>query len=106
MESIFQSLDALQRWSLARLLAEGLPVSPRGSPTMELCGVQLILVNPRRRIITSRIRKWSFPLALGEFCWHLAGSNELPFINYYSRRWNDFADDERTIRGSCYGYRI
>jgi len=57
-------------------------------------------------MITSAVRKWSLPLAVGEFCWHLSASNELSFIRYYSSRWNDFADDEQTIRGSCYGYRF
>ncbi len=66
----------------------------------------MVLANPRRRILTSAARKWSLPLALGEFCWHLSASNELSFIRYYSTRWDDFTDDEQTIRGSCYGYRL
>jgi thymidylate synthase len=57
-------------------------------------------------MITSAARQWSVPLAIGEFCWHLSASNELSFIRFYSGRWDDFADDERTIRGSCYGYRL
>lgn len=106
MSPVFQSLDELQRWSFEHLLAEGVETSPRELPTLELPAVQLILANPRHRILTSKARKWSLPLALGEFCWHVSASNELSFIRYYSDRWREFADDEQTIRGSCYGYRM
>lgn len=107
MEStIFHSLDELQRWALEHLLTDGVEASPRDLPTLELAPVQLVLANPRRRILTSASRKWSLPLAIGEFCWHLSASNDLSFIRYYSSRWNDFTDDEQTIRGSCYGYRL
>ncbi len=106
MSPVFQSLDELQRWSFEHLLAEGVEASPRELPTLELPAVQLVLANPRRRILTSTARKWSLPLAVGEFCWHVSASNELSFIRYYSDRWSEFADDEQTIRGSCYGYRL
>jgi thymidylate synthase len=106
MTQIFDSLDELQCWVFERLLGEGRHVSPRGLPTLEISPVQLSLANPRRRLLTSGARKWNLPLAVGEFCWHVSASNKLSFIRYYSSRWGDFADDEQTIRGSCYGYRL
>jgi thymidylate synthase len=102
----FSSLDEMQRWVFRRILNEGAPASPRDLPTLELPPIQLVLTNPRRRVLTSVSRKWRLPLAVGEFCWHLSASNELSFIRYYSERWSEFADDEQTIRGSCYGYRL
>jgi thymidylate synthase len=102
----FHSLDDMQQWVFNHLLSDGVRTSPRGVPTLEVAPTQLVLLNPRQRILTSPARRWSLPLAVGEFCWHLSGSNELAFIQYYSDRWHEFADDERTIRGSCYGYRI
>lgn len=102
----FSSLDEMQRWVFRRILNEGVPTAPRDLPTLELPPIQLVLANPRHRVLTSVSRKWSLPLAVGEFCWHLSASNELLFIRYYSDRWSEFADDERTIRGSCYGYRL
>jgi thymidylate synthase len=45
-------------------------------------------------------------LALGELCWHLAGSDDLSFITYYAPRWREFSDDDSTIVGSCYGKRV
>lgn len=106
MTQAFGSLDELQRWAFERVLAEGSQVNPRGLPTLEVSPVEMSLANPRRRLLTSATRKWNLPLAVGEFCWHVSASNELSFIRYYSNRWNDFTDDERTIRGSCYGYRL
>lgn len=106
MNQTFRSLDELQRWAFEQLLAQGRCVNPRGLPTLEISPVEMSLLNPRRRMLTSATRKWNLPLAVGEFSWHVAASNELSFINYYSSRWNDFTDDERTIRGSCYGYRL
>lgn len=106
MTEAFRSLDELQRWAFEHLLAQGSQVSPRGLSTVELSPVELSLVNPRRRLLTSGARKWNLPLAVGEFCWHVSASNELSFIRYYSSRWSEFTDDELTIRGSCYGYRL
>ena len=106
MTHSFGSLDELQRWAFERLLADGSQVSPRGLSTVEISPVELSLVNPRRRLLTSGARKWNLPLAVGEFCWHVSASNELSFIRYYSSRWIEFTEDEQTIRGSCYGYRL
>jgi thymidylate synthase len=106
MTPIFPSLDELQCWVFDRILTEGMDSSPRDLPTLELPPVLLALANPRRRVVTAPSRRWSLPLAIGEFCWHLSASDKLAFIQYYSNRWGEFADDELTIRGSCYGHRL
>jgi thymidylate synthase len=96
----------MQQWALRSVLSEGVATAPRGISTLELAPVTLALSNPRRRCITIPSRRWSLPLAIGEFCWHVSGSRELSFIEYYSPRWRDFVGAEETVRGSCYGYRI
>lgn len=80
--------------------------SPRGMTTREVVGATLTIENPRRRCIMSRARKWSLPLAVGEFCWHLSGSDDLSFIAYYAARWREFSENKSTILGSCYGKRV
>lgn len=100
------SMDEVQRWILEILLSRGTAVRPRGMKTLELTGVSFCLAHPRRRCITNRYRKWSLPLAIGEFCWHASGSNKLSGIEYYARHWREFTDDPCIIRGSCYGHRI
>lgn len=101
----FQSLDEIQSWILSTLLAHGEEVQPRGMRTLEVHPVSFTLLNPRRRCVANAARRWNFPLAVGEFCWHVAGSNELEFIEYYVRRWRELAGDSQTISGSCYGYK-
>lgn len=102
----FESIDEVQSWILASILESGHSAHPRNLNTLELSPVAFGLLHPRRRCITNPQRRWSLPLALGELCWHLSGSNELGPIEYYAKRWRDFADTNSTIRGSCYGHRI
>lgn len=102
----FNSIDEIQHWVLSSLLENGEETSPRGMKTLELFPISFKLVNPRSRCVLNSARKWSFPLAIGEFCWHVSGSDDLSFIEYYIPRWREFSDDSEKVRGSCYGYRI
>ncbi len=102
----FQSVDEIQHWILGSILDCGEETEPRGMKTLEIYPVIFTLLNPRRRCITNSERKWSFPLALGEFCWHLSASDELDFIEFYAPQWRNFAEDNATIRGSCYGRKV
>lgn len=101
----FDSLDEVQTWALASILEFGTEVRPRGMRTLELFPVAFTLLHPRRRCIAHYKRRWNFPLAIGEFCWHVSGSNALRFIEYYAPAWKEFTDDA-AINGSCYGYRV
>jgi len=101
----FKSLDEIQKWVLASILSDGEESQPRGLRTLELYPSAFSLLNPRSRCIVNPRRRWSLPLALGEFCWHVSGSKELRFIEYYAPQWRQFAEDE-VIQGSCYGHRI
>ncbi len=102
----FNSVDEIQHWVLSAILQHGDEVNPRGMKTLELYTVTFSLLKPRSRCVTTTARRWNLPLAIGEFCWHVAGSNELSFIEYYAPRWREFAEDGATIRGSCYGHRV
>jgi thymidylate synthase len=102
----FNSVDEIQHWVLSSILQQGDEVNPRGMKTLELYPVTFTLLKPRSRCVTTAARRWNLPLAIGEFCWHVAGSNELDFIEYYAPRWREFAEDGATIRGSCYGHRV
>jgi thymidylate synthase len=101
----FESMDDVQRWVLKALLEDSSRVAPRGEPTLERLAVAFTLRHPRRRCITNAARRWSLPLAVGEFCWHVSGSHDATFLSYYAARWADFAGSDSTIQGSCYGYR-
>lgn len=103
---LLASADDVQRWAIDQVLAHGRSVRPRGMPTLETTGASIGLEFPRRRCTTLRGRRWSFGLALGEFCWHASGRDDVESIAYYAKRWADFSDDGRHIVGSCYGRRI
>ena len=103
---LFDSLDEVQAWVLSSILKHGEEAYPRGMHTLELYPVAFGLTSARRRCITNPQRRWSLPLAIGEFCWHVSGSNKVDFIEYYAKRWKEFADDGFTVSGSCYGFKI
>jgi thymidylate synthase len=102
----FASLESAQRWALELALNTGRAVSPRGILTREISPAAFTLTNPRRRIITTSARKWSLPLAIGEFCWHLSGSSDVEALAYYAPRWREFAEPNGRVQGSCYGAKI
>ena len=102
----FGSLDAVQTWILAALLADGKAASPRGQSTREQLAIGFELTDPRARRIWNPTRRWSGALAAGEFAWHVSGSDEISPIAHYAPRWRNFSDDGVRIRGSCYGHRI
>lgn len=103
---VFDSLDQAQNWILAFILKYGEWVKPRGLNTLEVSSIAFTLSNPRKRCNFNTRRRWSLPLAIGELCWHLSGSKELQFIQYYAKRWSEFSEDGFTIIGSCYGHKI
>lgn len=45
-------------------------------------------------------------MAIGEFCWHLAQSDDADFISYYAKDWADLATANCQIPGSSYGKTI
>jgi len=84
---------------------EGILTYPRDMPSREIANVNLILTNPRERLLYSRVRKHNYTYGAAEFMWYLAGSNKLDFIGFYLPRMKDYSDDGVTLN-SGYGYRI
>jgi thymidylate synthase len=106
MTPVFDSANEIQHWALEEVMKSGRESAPRREVTRELLFVAFELTNPRHRCVTIPERRWSLPLAVGEFCWHAAASDKVDFISYYAKRWRDFSDDGLTIAGSCYGKKI
>lgn len=102
----FDSVNAVQSWILSMLLDGGTDVNPRGLATREVLGLSFKLRFPRRRCITNHARRFSLPLALGEFAWHMTRADDVASLAYYAKRWSEFADDGLRITGSCYGRKI
>jgi len=102
----FTSIDDAHRWLLSELVSSGAVASPRGRETKELLGVTFSVREPRRRCLLATGRRWSLPLAIGEFCWHVSASSDLSSIAYYAPAWREFSEDNFSISGSCYGKRV
>lgn len=87
------------------LIIEGKVSRPRELATYELLNVNLVLDNPRDRILYSKVRKHNYTYGAAEFIWYIAGVNYLDFITFYLPRMKDYSDDGKTLN-SAYGYRI
>lgn len=101
----FDCLDRAILELLRFIDEEGDETAPRGMRTKELLNVCFKLTNPRARLVFNEERRWSFPLAVGEFLWHFAGRNDSSSISHYAPRWADFSHDG-VIPSSCYGFKI
>lgn len=104
--NIFNTIDEAQIFILEELFSQGEFVTTRGLKTLELCNINFSLTNPLNRDTVNIARKWKLPLAIGEFAWHVSGSNNVDFITYYAREWKNFSDDGKMITQSCYGHKI
>ena len=79
--------------------------APRGFEITELENVNIIITNPRDRIITCPERKFNAAYAFGELAWYLSGNNSVDQISYYSKFQRNCSDDGKTLN-SAYGARI
>ncbi len=102
----FNTVDEIQVYILEKLFSEGEIITTREMKTLEICNVNLCLRNPRNRTTNNSKRNWKLPLAIGEFAWHVSGSNSVDFITYYAKQWKNFSSDGKIISRSCYGHKI
>lgn len=79
--------------------------SPRGMKIKENLAQNLVLTNPRARLISNPKREANYGFAVGEFLWYWQGKNDLESILYYNKRMDAFSDDGKTLN-SAYGYRL
>ncbi|MHB8407799.1 MAG: thymidylate synthase [Acidiferrobacterales bacterium] len=79
--------------------------SPRGMKIKECLGMNLVLKNPRARLLTCASRETNYGFAVGEFLWYWQGKQDLETMLYYNKRMKDFSDDGKTLN-SAYGYRL
>lgn len=100
------NINDIQITLFSLLKNKGEKVLVRNFNTLEIYPVSIHLTNIRNRCTTILERKWNIIFALGEFCWHLSGSNKLNNIHYYSKNWELISDDREHITESCYGSKI
>lgn len=101
-----EGINALYKRTIMDLLDKpSYTVSPRGLKINEELNAVLILGNPRKRVVNLKERKLSKRYLAGEFCFYMAGSDELSFISHYSKFWNKISDNNKTVN-SCYGKKL
>lgn len=89
---------------LETLLEEGEPVKPRGLPTVELCNVTTVILDPTEGHVLKTSRKPSLRIAATEAMHLIGGISSLEQLNLASSgRFSQFADEGR-LKGA-YGPR-
>lgn len=102
---VAESVEDAFHQVLEHLWQYGEKSSPRGYMITELQNVNIIIRNPRNRIVGCPERRFSAPYAFGELAWYLSGNNKLDQICYYSKFQSGCSDDGETLN-SAYGARI
>jgi thymidylate synthase len=97
------TLDDVMREVIQAILSHGARVQPSKGWTTELTGTVFEMSEPLARLSRTETRGKPFS-ALGEFCWYLAGTRELAFIEYYISGYKKYADGN-VIHGG-YGPRL
>lgn len=97
-EQAFSALD--------KQAAQGFTDSSRdGAVVGEFLDAVMVVEDPTRNIVTSKIRNMPMRYAVGELAWYLSGSNKVKDIAQYAKKWAEISDDGET-NNSAYGYRI
>lgn len=100
----FNTLDEVYiYYSLA--LSDAPSCIPRGMAVKEIIGAGFELQDIRSRLIYLKERNPSLFFHIGEFLWFIRGSDSLEIIQYYSKMYPRFSDDQETLHGA-YGKRI
>lgn len=103
MNNRFDNINDIQKFIIRDLFKLGKKADPRGLNTLENLSVSFCLENPRNRLLSLEGRKWNLPLAIGEMCWHSNASDDVSQLSYYANQWNNFAESDGKVAGSCYG---
>lgn len=98
------TLDDLLDGAFRLLLKSRMRVSPTKGPTVEEQGVVLELTSPRARLSRAGEKGHVFS-CLGELFWYISCKHDLPSIQYYIQRYDEYAEPDGTIWGA-YGSRI
>ena len=97
------TLDDVMRELYGELIQHGQEIKASKGDNLELTSVLLEIENPRARLSRTETRGKPFG-CLGELCWYLAGTNDLDFITYYLRKYEEFGEQGIVFGG--YGPRL
>jgi len=98
------TLDDLLEKAFRLLLKSKMRVSPKKGNTVEEHGVVLELTSPRARLSRAHEKGHVFS-CIGELFWYISCKQDFPSIQYYIKRYDDYAEPDGTIWGA-YGPRM
>ncbi len=98
------TLDDLLEGAFKLLLKSKMRVSPKKGNTVEEHGVVLELTRPRARLSRAHEKGHVFS-CIGELFWYISCKQDLPSIQYYIKRYDEYAEPDGTIWGA-YGPRM
>lgn len=98
------TLDDLLDGAFKLLLKSKMRVSPKKGNTVEEHGVVLELTSPRARLSRAHEKGHVFS-CLGELFWYISCRQDLPSIQYYIKRYDEYAEPDGSIWGA-YGPRM
>ena len=99
-----QSLDDQLHRVISKLLTHKDRIDASRGGATELTGVLLQLTNPRARLSRTEKKGHVFS-CLGGLLWYLSRTNNLDFISYYVKNYEQESDDGLTVHGG-YGPRL
>ena len=105
MQVVGSSMNEVYRVLCQAIYLRGEDVMARGLMTRELTNVEIVLENPRDRIVSSRVRAMSMRYMTGEICFYLDRAVDLERIAFYGPFWRKVSDDGQRVR-SAYGDRL
>ena len=98
------TIDDLLHDVFEALHQSGKPAEATKGRFVELIGVSLQLRDPRSRISRSEAKGRPFS-SIGELFWYLSGENDLSFIEYFLKAYQESAEKDGLIHGG-YGPRL
>jgi thymidylate synthase len=90
----FEFDDIEEGWPrlLKHVIRTGRFARPRGHETLEVCPVMFTLTDPSRAVLHSAARKLNHAFSAAEFCWVMAGDDEVDTLAFFNSKMRDFAD--------------
>lgn len=99
-----ETLDDALRRVLAELLRTKNRVRASRGKIRERLGAYIRINSPRARLSRTNRRGALFS-ALGELLWYLSGTDDIHFIRYYAKKYDEESEDGATVYGA-YGPRL
>ena len=88
--------------SLIYLKTTGLKNEARGTTSIELRDVALVISDPRSCLYTNEARSSQIKYISAEFLWYYMGRNDIGFISKYAKFWESIQNPDGTLN-SAYG---